>query len=169
MIAVSASVMPDDQQKIVTSGFDAFVTKPINLKQFLDTVKRFLAHGRTVAMSAQLAALRVAPRRLRLRRGRARAAAMLAAIVALAVALASWPSLAEAQAPAATPRIGLLSFFAAPTAAHPDPNEAGFRQGLREAGYVEGQNVVIERRFADGQRRSAATPWPRNWSDSRST
>jgi two-component system cell cycle response regulator DivK len=48
VIAVSASVMPDDQQKIVTSGFDAFVTKPINLKQFLDTVKRFLAHGRTV-------------------------------------------------------------------------------------------------------------------------
>ncbi len=47
VIAVSASVMPDDQQKIVTSGFDAFVTKPINLKQFLDTVKRFLADGRT--------------------------------------------------------------------------------------------------------------------------
>ena len=46
VIAVSASVMPDDQQKIVTSGFDAFVTKPINLKQFLDTVKRFLAGGR---------------------------------------------------------------------------------------------------------------------------
>jgi two-component system cell cycle response regulator DivK len=46
VIAVSASVMPDDQQKIVTSGFDAFVTKPINLKQFLDTVKRFLARGR---------------------------------------------------------------------------------------------------------------------------
>ena len=47
VIAVSASVMPDDQQKIVTSGFEAFVTKPINLKQFLETVKRFLAQGRT--------------------------------------------------------------------------------------------------------------------------
>jgi len=46
VIAVSASVMPDDQQKIVTSGFDAFVTKPINLKQFLETVKRFLTQGR---------------------------------------------------------------------------------------------------------------------------
>ncbi len=46
VIAVSASVMPDDQQKIVRSGFDAFVTKPINLKQFLDTVTRFLAQGR---------------------------------------------------------------------------------------------------------------------------
>ena len=49
VIAVSASVMPDDQQKIVTSGFDAFVTKPINLKQFLETVKRFLADGRRPA------------------------------------------------------------------------------------------------------------------------
>jgi two-component system cell cycle response regulator DivK len=48
VIAVSASVMPDDQQKIVRSGFDAFVTKPINLKSFLDTVQRFLAQGRTV-------------------------------------------------------------------------------------------------------------------------
>ena len=46
VIAVSASVMPDDQQKIVTSGFDAFITKPINLKQFLETVRRFLASGR---------------------------------------------------------------------------------------------------------------------------
>ncbi len=47
VIAVSASVMPDDKQKIVASGFDAFVTKPINLKQFLETVQRFLASGRT--------------------------------------------------------------------------------------------------------------------------
>ena len=46
VIAVSASVMPDDQQKIVTSGFDAFVIKPINLKQFLATVQRLLAEGR---------------------------------------------------------------------------------------------------------------------------
>ena len=46
VLAVSASVMPDEQQKIVTSGFDAFITKPINLKQFRDTVQRFLAHGR---------------------------------------------------------------------------------------------------------------------------
>ena len=46
VVAVSASVMPDDQQKIVNSGFDAFITKPINLKQFQETVQRFLAHGR---------------------------------------------------------------------------------------------------------------------------
>ena len=46
VVAVSASVMPDDQQKIVSSGFDAFVTKPINLRPFQETVKRFLAQGR---------------------------------------------------------------------------------------------------------------------------
>jgi two-component system cell cycle response regulator DivK len=46
VVAVSASVMPDDHQKIIRSGFDAFVTKPINLKAFLDTVQRFLAGGR---------------------------------------------------------------------------------------------------------------------------
>ena len=46
VIAVSASVMPDDQQKIVASGFDAFVTKPIQLKDFLATVQRLLASGR---------------------------------------------------------------------------------------------------------------------------
>ena len=48
VIAVSASVMPGDHQKIVNSGFDAFVTKPINLKQFRETVQRFLEHGRTL-------------------------------------------------------------------------------------------------------------------------
>jgi two-component system, cell cycle response regulator DivK len=47
VLAVSASVMPDEQQKVVTSGFDAFVAKPINLKHFLETVQRFLAEGRS--------------------------------------------------------------------------------------------------------------------------
>ena len=46
VVAVSASVMPDEQHKIVTSGFDAFVTKPISLKPFLETVKRFALRGR---------------------------------------------------------------------------------------------------------------------------
>ena len=46
VIAVSASVMPDDHAKIVASGFDAFVTKPIALKPFMATVRRLLASGR---------------------------------------------------------------------------------------------------------------------------
>jgi two-component system cell cycle response regulator DivK len=46
VLAVSASVMPDEQVKIVNSGFDAFITKPINIRQFLENVERFVASGR---------------------------------------------------------------------------------------------------------------------------
>ena len=46
VLAVSASVMPDEQHKIVSSGFDAYITKPIVLKSFLESVQRFLAQGR---------------------------------------------------------------------------------------------------------------------------
>ena len=46
VLAVSASVMPDDKQKIVASGFDAFISKPINVKQFIESVQKFLASGR---------------------------------------------------------------------------------------------------------------------------
>ena len=40
--AVTASVMPQDRNKITEAGFDAYVGKPINLKEFLDTVGRLL-------------------------------------------------------------------------------------------------------------------------------
>ncbi len=53
VLAVSASVMPDEQQRIVASGFDAFITKPINLKAFRETVQRFLAQGRRLSVSAE--------------------------------------------------------------------------------------------------------------------
>ena len=46
VVAVSASVMPDEQLKVVSSGFDAFIAKPIEVKKFSDTVRRFLAQGR---------------------------------------------------------------------------------------------------------------------------
>lgn len=46
VLAVSASVMPDDQQRIAASGFDAFITKPINVKGFVATVERFIGAGK---------------------------------------------------------------------------------------------------------------------------
>lgn len=42
VVAVSASVMPDEQQKIAASGFNAYVTKPINVKSFVEMVERFV-------------------------------------------------------------------------------------------------------------------------------
>jgi two-component system cell cycle response regulator DivK len=46
VLAVSASVMPDDQQRIAASGFDAFITKPINVKNFVATVESFVRPGK---------------------------------------------------------------------------------------------------------------------------
>ena len=40
--AVTASVMPQDRNKITEAGFYAYVGKPINLKEFLDTVRKLL-------------------------------------------------------------------------------------------------------------------------------
>ena len=42
MIAVSASVMPEEKQKIVASGFDAYITKPLNMKSFVETIEKFI-------------------------------------------------------------------------------------------------------------------------------
>ncbi|OGA02853.1 MAG: histidine kinase [Betaproteobacteria bacterium RIFCSPLOWO2_02_FULL_62_17] len=42
LLAVSASVMPDEKQKIVSSGFDAYITKPLNMKSFVETVEKFI-------------------------------------------------------------------------------------------------------------------------------
>ena len=55
---------------------------------------------------------------------------------------------AEAQQPTKVPRIGYLG------AGSPSANSArieAFRQGLRELGYVEGKNIVIEWRYAEGK------------------
>ncbi|MGH7798381.1 MAG: ABC transporter substrate-binding protein [Candidatus Binatia bacterium] len=55
---------------------------------------------------------------------------------------------AEAQQAAKAPRLGYLSpGFSSPAPARTET----FRQGLRELGYVEGQNIAIEYRFAEGK------------------
>ena len=75
---------------------------------------------------------------------KATALSILIAIVVLAFGL-----IAEAQQPKKVPRIGYLS--GSPPSAIAEHNEA-FRQGLRELGYMEGKNIVIEWRSAEGKR-----------------
>jgi len=74
---------------------------------------------------------------------KAAALSILVAVMLLAVAL-----IAEAQQPAKIPRIGFL--IGSSLSAKEARIEAS-RQGLRELGYVEGKNITIEHRYAEGK------------------
>ena len=68
-------------------------------------------------------------------------------VVTSALALAT-PLAVEAQQAGKVPRVGFLTAFASSDV---PLWRAGFRQGLRDLGYTEGQNIVIEYRYADGR------------------
>jgi putative ABC transport system substrate-binding protein len=68
-------------------------------------------------------------------------------LAGLLLALAT-PRAAETQQTGKVPRIGFLSGQSSPDLAR---QLEAFRQGLRELGYVEGQTIAIEHRFAEGR------------------
>jgi len=73
----------------------------------------------------------------------------VAVSVIVTLILASF-CLAEAQQTAKTmPRIGFIFSIGAP--GDPSPWFDAFEQGLRDLGYVEGKNILIERRYAEGR------------------
>jgi len=69
-------------------------------------------------------------------------------ITLLGGAAAAWPLAARAQQAGKVWRIGVLSGASRETAF---TNYEGFLQGMRELGYVEGRDFVMEYRFAEGQ------------------
>src|SRR3972149_5334048 len=79
--------------------------------------------------------------------GRTMRLSSLGVIVTLALCLLLTPLAADAQQAGKVPRIGFL-FYGSPG---PSPELDAFRQGLRELGYIEGQNITIEYRFASGR------------------
>jgi putative tryptophan/tyrosine transport system substrate-binding protein len=68
-------------------------------------------------------------------------------VTSLAAVLAA-PLGVEAQQAARIPRIGVLHPGAPATSSH---FAAAFTEGLRELGYLEGQNIVVERRFGEAK------------------
>lgn len=71
---------------------------------------------------------------------------VLALIGAAACPLA-WPLPSAAQTTAKRPRIGVL-IFSTPQS---DPNTQSFLRGMRDLGYIDGQTIDIEYRFAEGK------------------
>jgi putative tryptophan/tyrosine transport system substrate-binding protein len=70
-------------------------------------------------------------------------------IVALTLSLLAMAFAATAQPAGKVPRIGWLTTGVRPAGSH--PLLEAFRQGLRDLGYVEGHNILIESRYAEGQ------------------
>ncbi len=73
---------------------------------------------------------------------------MLTAVLTLTLAVLAGPNAGGAQPTTKVPRIGVLHAGAPATSSHA---AAAFDQGLREHGYVEGQSIVVDRRYADAK------------------
>jgi ABC-type uncharacterized transport system substrate-binding protein len=71
---------------------------------------------------------------------------IIIALLLIIALLASAEESAKAQQPKKIHRIGWISL-----ASRAGPDVAAFLEGLRERGYIEGRNIIIEYRFADGR------------------
>ena len=47
VVAVTASVMDQDRKKILAAGFDAFISKPVNIRELLKTLQELLTKAKT--------------------------------------------------------------------------------------------------------------------------
>src|SRR5262245_1922092 len=77
-------------------------------------------------------------------------------LIALLAGTAAWPFFARAQQERKAWRIGVLLGTNLATNPHTARMWNAFIEGLREHGYVEDQNVIIERRYSEGR----ADRWP---------
>jgi two-component system cell cycle response regulator DivK len=51
IVAVTAFAMKDDEEKILSAGCEAYISKPISIVPFLNTIRRFLGEEEVVASS----------------------------------------------------------------------------------------------------------------------
>jgi putative ABC transport system substrate-binding protein len=69
-------------------------------------------------------------------------------LIVLLSSTAGWPLAARAQQPVKVPRVGWI--WLGRSAGNP-PEVAGFRQGLQDLGYIEGQNIIVDYRFGENR------------------
>jgi hypothetical protein len=72
-------------------------------------------------------------------------------------AAAAWPLAARAQ----QSKMSVIGYLGPGSAAASASTLAVFRQSLAGAGYVEGRNIAIEYRFAEGRYDRSASKWPK--------
>jgi putative ABC transport system substrate-binding protein len=80
--------------------------------------------------------------------GNSAKAKMLCIALSTVLLTLSFPAAAQQSK---IPRIGFLQGRVAPTLTNPDPLGDAFRKGLRELGYIDGKNILLEQRYGEGR------------------